>query len=93
MSDRPRSTIPYSAIPSAIHKLTQLHNEFSEGISLEQGKTDIAHIAKLITNKINARIDDVFGQGTADAADFWVELSWFIVPSLKWNESAREVTR
>ena len=93
MSDRPRSTVTYSAIPSAIHKLTRRLNELSEGIPLEQGKTDIYGTANLITNRINATIDDVFGQGTQDAADFWVDRSWLTTFSVEWGDKVEAFHR
>jgi uncharacterized protein (TIGR02391 family) len=86
---RPRANISRAAIPSAIRKLTR---RLSELLELEAPKphADISGMATLIANKINATIDEVFGQGTADAKDFWIDRYWFALsygPS-SWEEKA-----
>jgi len=50
---------------------------------------DINHAGALIANKINATLDEVFGQGTADARDFWIEAAWFRVMSMDWEEKVQ----
>jgi uncharacterized protein (TIGR02391 family) len=51
-------------------------------------------MATMIANKVNATIDDVFGQETADAIDFWVDREWFRVPyTSKWEEKVEDFAR
>jgi hypothetical protein len=49
----------------------------------------------LIANNVNATIDEVFGQGTADAKDFWVDRFWFMLNygPTDWNEKIEGFAR
>jgi uncharacterized protein (TIGR02391 family) len=47
---------------------------------------DLIGMAKFIANKINATVDEVFGQGTEDAADFEISNQWFVVFSDNWQD-------
>jgi uncharacterized protein (TIGR02391 family) len=82
---RPRSTISLRAIPSAIEKLKRRLAELNEGEPPTIGD-DISGMAKRMANKINATLDEVFGQGTEDAADFEISSQSFVTISNDWGE-------
>jgi uncharacterized protein (TIGR02391 family) len=92
-SELPRATISLSAIPLALQKLNRRLGELEGEKVLEEGKTDIPGLITLMTNKINATIDDVFGVGTAEAADFWVESSSFRGFSANWGDRVEAFNR
>ena len=66
-----RSNISFGAIPSALQKLNRRLTELNELGTLEP-KDDISHTSKLIADKVNATLDEVFGQNTVDADEFWI---------------------
>jgi uncharacterized protein (TIGR02391 family) len=71
-----RSNISFGAIPSALQKLNRRLTELNE-VGTPEPKDDIFHMSKLIADKVNATLDDVFGQDTVDAGEFWIQYSWF----------------
>ena len=81
----PRSTISLRAIPSAIQKLNRRITELK---AIENPKVgdDISDMAARIANKINATLDEVFGQGTQDAADFEIRMMSFQALSKNWED-------
>jgi hypothetical protein len=91
MAARPRSTISLRAIPSAIQKLNRRLTELNEVESPKAGD-DINGMAMLIANEINATLDDVFGQGTQDAADFEIS-TMFAGVSPKWEDKVFNFVR
>jgi hypothetical protein len=62
-SRRPRANVPLSAIPSALRKLKRRLEEI-EALPTPMERTDIAGVAHVLANKVNATIDDVFGVGS-----------------------------
>ena len=88
MATLPRSNISHGKIPSAIQKLNRRLTELRTASTPHPGE-DINHAGTLIANKINATLDEVFGQGTADARDFWIEAAWFRVMSMDGEEKVQ----
>lgn len=76
MVERPRSKISLQAIPSALRKLNRRLDEF-RALNIPGPQEDLTGLAMQIANKVNDTLDDVFGQGTADAYDFGIEEIWF----------------
>jgi uncharacterized protein (TIGR02391 family) len=78
---RPRAYIALSNIPSAIRKLTRRLNELRDLAS--EPDTDFAGVAKVVATKVNATIEEVFGEDTQEAKDFHIDrLSlWSVHPS------------
>jgi uncharacterized protein (TIGR02391 family) len=85
MAMLPRSTISITAIPSGIRKLKRRLGELNKEVK-PKIEDDLNGKAMFIANKINATIDEVFGQGTQDAADFDIISEWFIVRSSNWED-------
>ena len=79
-----RSNISFGAIPSALQKLNRRLTELNELGTLEP-KDDISHTSKLIADKVNATLDEVFGQNTVDADEFWIQYSWFWGSTNTWE--------
>jgi hypothetical protein len=77
MSKLPRSSISLGVIPSGIRKLDRRLADLAEMKPSEV--KDLWGTARRIATSINATMDDVFGVGTADSADFNVDPGWF------WN--------
>jgi uncharacterized protein (TIGR02391 family) len=75
MSKLPRASIQVGAIPSKIRKLERRLSDLDE--VKPQQVTDWSGDAGRIAVAINATMDDVFGAGTADAADFQIDPEWF----------------
>jgi uncharacterized protein Ymh len=74
---RPRAYILLAAIPNALSKLTRRLDELR---SLEEPKsdTDFMGLSRLIADKINTTIEEVFGDDTAEAHRFRVDRLWFL---------------
>lgn len=77
MSKLPRAKIAVGAIPAKIKKLERRLSDLDE-TNPHQTRDPVGD-AKRIAAAINATMDDVFGVGTADAADFRVDSKWFWV--------------
>jgi hypothetical protein len=92
MAALPRSNISLGKIPSAIQKLNRRLTELRTEPKPHPGE-DINLAGTLIANKINATLDEVFGQDTADARDFWIEAGWFRVLSMDWEEKVQGFVR
>ena len=79
---RPRAFISPAEIPTALHKLTRRLDALR---NLEEPKpdTDFLGLSRLITDRINTTIDEVFGDDTAEARLFQVDRLSFLssVPS------------
>ncbi|WP_315742434.1 MULTISPECIES: TIGR02391 family protein [unclassified Bradyrhizobium] len=75
MSKLPRATIAVGAIPALIKKLERRLSDLDD-VRAHQVKDHVGD-GKRIAASINATMDDVFGVGTADAADFRVDSKWF----------------
>lgn len=86
MAARPRSTIPLGRIPASIKKLERRLAEVGK-IVVPQDYDRLGLSARLV-NAVNATVDEVFGAGTADAADFYVDTNWFF----SWSDSQYEQT-
>lgn len=82
MSNLPRAAITVGTIPSKIKKLERRLSDLDE-VKPHQIQ-DYSGDASRIAASINATMDDVFGVGTADAADFRVNWRWF------WTFSSRQ---
>lgn len=96
----PRADIPFGKIPSAIAKLERRLQEVAEIRPPNEGD-DTFGSALLIANKVNATVEDIFGNDTADRRDFYIDKGWF-TPSFgptDWRykqqlfDKARERTR
>ena len=85
----PRATVSASQVPAGIRKLT------SRGKSVSSTPiTDHYGQAKIIANKINATLDDVFAEGTAETSDFQVDKGWFTFFNSKtFNEKLEDFRR
>jgi uncharacterized protein (TIGR02391 family) len=76
MTKRPRAKIALQSIPFALKKLERRLSELSD---VNPTKVPDWHNAGArIAVRINATMDDIFGQGTADAYDFSVDDNWFV---------------
>lgn len=64
----PRANVALANIPSAIRKLTRRLNELKE--LAPERDADLSGIARVVANKVNATIDEVFGEDTAEAKVF-----------------------
>jgi hypothetical protein len=81
-------------IPSGIRKLSKRLNELREIGSIDPDD-DRAGMALILANEINATVDDVFGQETAEAKDFRIDKNWF-TPSYgptNWDVKAETFLR
>jgi uncharacterized protein (TIGR02391 family) len=87
-----RSSISLGAIPSALNKLNRRLTELNE-VGTPEFKDDISHMSKLIADKVNATLDDVFGQNTVDADEFWIQYSWFQAMTTNWEERKKGFVR
>ena len=67
----PRVYISLAEIPSAIRKLTRRLNEFKE--QAPGPDADFSGIARVLANKANATIEEVFGLGTQEARSFHID--------------------
>jgi uncharacterized protein (TIGR02391 family) len=76
MSVPPRIKLSLKDIPAAVKKLERRLIEL-KGLRL-YGDMDWFGEAARIVASVNATIDEVFGQGTADASDFRVNSRWFV---------------
>jgi uncharacterized protein (TIGR02391 family) len=72
-----RANISISAIPSAIRKLKRRLDDV-ERVDLATAMDDSTASASLLCNKVNATIDEVFGNRAADVSDFTIEAKWFL---------------
>jgi uncharacterized protein (TIGR02391 family) len=91
---RPRADISTSEIPSALRKLARRMAEL-RGITALEPDADRHGMSLIIANTVNATVDDVFGAGTADAKDFYVDKGWF-TPShapTSWEEKCERFMR
>jgi hypothetical protein len=82
----PRADISLGKIPSAVAKLERRLRELAEVRPPNEGD-DIFGSALLIANKVNATVEDIFGNDTADRRDFYIDKAWF-TPSFgptEWN--------
>jgi uncharacterized protein (TIGR02391 family) len=84
-------------IPSAVRKLTRRLNELRE-LELPGKNADPSTIAKLLaiqTNRVNATIDEVFGDDTAEAKEFRVDpiLIFADFFSTSWDELVQRFNR
>jgi uncharacterized protein (TIGR02391 family) len=77
MTLRPRAKISTAQIPAAIRKLTRRIDELEEIERIEDAGGDFYGAAKIIANKVNATIDDIFGTESAEAIDFRIKYQWF----------------
>lgn len=75
MAVLPRSQVLLRDIPVSVKKLERRLRELEEMGPV--GGMDWFGDAGRITASVNATIDDVFGVGTADADDFYLEAKWF----------------
>jgi uncharacterized protein (TIGR02391 family) len=75
MATRPRAAVALQTIPLSITKLERRLSELGE-IDVER-IVDWYNEAQRMVTSINATMDDVFGQNTADADDFSIRGSWF----------------
>ncbi len=75
MTSRPRARLHLKDIPAAVKKLERRSRRLEE-FDLRRGMDWYGEAARL-TASINATIDEVFGQGTADAFDFQIVTRWF----------------
>jgi hypothetical protein len=56
--------------------------------------TDHYGQAKIVADKINAALDDVFAEGTAETRDFQVDKGWFtFLNSRTFNEKFEDFRR
>ncbi|MET4233751.1 uncharacterized protein (TIGR02391 family) [Bradyrhizobium sp. LA6.10] len=85
MTVRPRAKVSRKDIPAAVRKLERRLDELEEMRPI--GGMDWFGDAGRIVASVNSTLDEVFGQGTADAFDFHVNLRWFTMVS--GNESDR----
>lgn len=76
MSVPPRIKVSLKDIPAAVKKLERRLTELN-GLRLN-GDMDWFGEAARIVASVNATIDEVFGQETADASDFRVNSRWFV---------------
>jgi uncharacterized protein (TIGR02391 family) len=68
---RPRAYISLAEIPSAIRKLTRRLSELRQLVP--EPDADLVGIAKVAANKVNATIEEVFGDDTQEAKSFHVD--------------------
>jgi uncharacterized protein (TIGR02391 family) len=68
---RPRAYIALANIPSGIRKLSRRVDELKE-LAVTRD-SDLLGIAKVVANKANATIEDVFGDDTAEAKSFHID--------------------
>jgi uncharacterized protein (TIGR02391 family) len=78
MATRPRTKVSLKDIPSGIKKLERRQRELDDAHPV--GGMDWRGDAGRIAASVNATIDDIFGQGTADADDFHISAGWFTLP-------------
>src|SRR5260221_804702 len=71
----PRAYIALADIPSAIRKLTRRLTELRELVP--EPDADLFGIARVVANRVNATLDEVFGEDTAEARDFRIDRLWF----------------
>jgi hypothetical protein len=87
---RPRAYISLAEIPTALRKLTRRLDELR---NLEGPKpdTDFVGLSRLIADRINTTIEEVFGDDTAEARRFQVDRLSFLtnVPSKRVEEFCR----
>jgi uncharacterized protein (TIGR02391 family) len=87
---RPRAYISLAEIPTALRKLTRRLDELR---NLEEPKpdTDFVGLSRLIADRINITIEEVFGDDTAEARRFQVDRLSFLtnVPSKRVEEFCR----
>ena len=77
MVTRPRARVALQTIPLAIKKLERRLSELDE---IDVGRSvDWTNEAQRMITSINAAMDDVFGQGTADAHDFSISGNSFFL--------------
>lgn len=69
----PRTYFMGLDIPAAILKLERRLSELDERLQAPYDPKTDAGDARILTNSINATIDEVFGAGTADAKDFKIQ--------------------
>lgn len=86
MAARPRSSISLASIPASIKKLQRRLHEVGK-IEAPEGY-DRSGISSRLANTVNATVDEVFGVGTADAADFHVDDRWFFT----WSDNPHQQT-
>lgn len=92
MTKLPRTSISAGVVPAGIKKLKRRLADVTKEKPFH-GK-DWAGDGRRIAAAINATMDDVFGAGTADAADFRVEPEWFIaLRTENHNEQALQYSR
>jgi uncharacterized protein (TIGR02391 family) len=80
----PRAYIALADIPSAIRKLTRRLDEL-KGLA-PQPDADLLGIAKVVANKVNTTIDEVFGEDTQEARNFRIDS-----PSFRTNLESEKV--
>ena len=87
---RPRAYILLAGIPTALRKLTRRLEDLR---NLEEPKpdTDFVGLSRLIADRINITIEEVFGDDTAEAKQFQVDLLSFLtdMPSRRVEEFCR----
>jgi uncharacterized protein (TIGR02391 family) len=91
---RPRANIPLTDIPLAIRKLTRRLNELRE-LTAPEPDADVSGMARVLANKVNATIEEVFGEDTAEARDFHVDRLWFQITyaPASWSEKVEVFNR
>jgi uncharacterized protein (TIGR02391 family) len=67
----PRAYIALADIPSAIRKLTRRLDEL-KGLA-PPPDADLLGIAKVVANKVNTTVDEVFGEDTQEARNFHID--------------------
>jgi uncharacterized protein (TIGR02391 family) len=72
---RSRAKIPASRIPSSIEKLKRRLTELTNP---DFRQHDVFGESKIVANKVNATIDDVFGADSVEALEFRINSDWFV---------------
>jgi hypothetical protein len=87
---RPRAYISLAEIPTALHKLTRRLDEL-RNLQEPNPDTDFVGLSRLIADRINTTIEEVFGDDTAMARRFQVDRLFFLtnVPSKRVEEFCR----
>ncbi len=73
----PRAELSPAEIPGAIRKLDRRLEELTKRAQEPYHPETDSNDARLISNSINATMEEIFGVGTADAKDFKIYPNWF----------------
>jgi uncharacterized protein (TIGR02391 family) len=90
---RPRAYVSLADIPSAVRKLNRRLDELRDLAPLVLD--DLSGMAKVVASKVNATIEEVFGEDTAEARDFHVDQLSFLVTyaPASWDEKVATFNR